>query len=477
MHHALKIVVLTGRRAASSIIPEGDPSQLTADDGANAPMYSAVHSPAFYDAGLNKTFMAWEAWTGVRSQQVAALDHATGYFSDIEGMGQSFLVDDEHGNPVIVLDHENHLHCFYGAHGNIAPTGMNHSSTRWPDDGAALDGSKWEIRQKIAGEYTYPHPILVGSGFHLFMRKGSSTGNYPLVLYETTALADGVATWGSEQSIVDFGADSRVYQGTAVLVGTKIHFVCAWADGASSIRQHVYYFVFDTANGDLENHDNSVSTAAGSLPVSLATANASYRIFEHTGGNGGYVPALAFDTDSNPFVAFLDGASTSYAVKVMKRTAGVWGSPETVDTTTDSAFGHYAIGPLPAGEMEVFYVSDPGGDWDRGGDIMRKVRSRGGTWGAAHTILAATTHALQGLNMVRDAHTDARVTFCEVTQDALDSSAGGLRVYLCGARGLITYQAEPEAAIVSAADGVELREDDAAELREDGFDELREVAA
>jgi hypothetical protein len=125
----------------------GSPDDYIANDGANAPMYSAVHSPAFYDAGLGKTFIAWEAWTGVRAEQITSLDHATGYFSDIEGVGRSFLVDDEHGNPVIVLDHENHVHCFYGAHGNLTPgtpKAMSHSSTRWPEDGTQLSGSKWE---------------------------------------------------------------------------------------------------------------------------------------------------------------------------------------------------------------------------------------------------------------------------------------------------------------------------------------------
>src|SRR5690606_26842073 len=75
------------------------PIGTIAEDGSSGPMYGAVHSPSFYDATLNKTFIAWEAWTGGgRAQQVTALDHATGYFSAVEGMGRSFLEDDEHGN-------------------------------------------------------------------------------------------------------------------------------------------------------------------------------------------------------------------------------------------------------------------------------------------------------------------------------------------------------------------------------------------
>lgn len=457
--------------------PPPDPGDYIAADGANAPQYSAVHSPAFYDAGLGKTFVAWEAWTGVRSEQVTSLDHATGYFSDVEGMGRSFLVDDEHGNPVIALDHENHLHAFYGAHNNLGPSpvGVKHSSTRWPVDGTALDGSKWEVRADIAGVYSYPHPVLVGSGFHLFLRTYSGGQQYPLTLRKTTALADGVATWGSEQALVDFGADSRVYQGNAVLVGTDIHFACTKADGSNTIHDNVYYFVYDTVTGALKNHDGSVSTASGSLPVSLATANSSYRINTH---NGGYIPVLAFDTSGDPFVAFSEGTGTSTTVKVMKRSAGVWGSAETVGNTS-GAFYHYALGPLPGGEMELLWSTDPDDDWPiRGGDIMRKVRSSGGTWGSAETILVATTHGLAGLNPVRNAHADARMTFTEVTQDAvpLDSVAGGLRVYLWGDGGLVAFQQAPAAGEAeTAADGNELREDGGIELREDGTNELREA--
>lgn len=429
-------------------------------------MYAAVHSPAFYDSTLGKTFVAWEAWAGGgRAEQVTALDHSTGYFSDIEGMGRSFLVDDDHGNPVIALDHENHLHAFYGAH----VSDMRHSSTRWPWDGAALDGSKWEVRANIAGNHTYPHPVMVGSTMYLFIRDYGATDNYSLGLMKTTALADGVATWGSNVSIVSFGNDTRVYQGTAVLVGTKIHFVCSKADGADTIREHVYYFVYDTVNGDLENHDGSVSTASGSLPVLLTAANASYRIFTHSGGNGGYIPVLAFDTNGDPFVAFSDGTGSTYSWKVMKRSAGAWGSPETVGNTA-SRFSGSAIGALASGQMELFW---------RDGGVKRKVRSSGGVWGAEQMILADESLNIGNINAVRNAHANARVTFAEEAADDTDATAatGSRRIYLWGDGGLIVYNQAPVSAINTTADGVELREDGFAELREDDSDELREAAA
>lgn len=462
--------------------PELDGGFIAAN-GANAPMYSAVHSPAFYDAGLNKTYVAWEAWTGVRSEQITSLDHDTGYFSDIEGVGQSYLVDDEHGNPVIVMDHEKHLHVFYGAHANLTPDPkeMKHSSTRWPEDGVALSGSKWAIQPGIAGLFTYPHPVLVGSGFHLFMRSYiAGDVSYPLVLYKTTSLADGVATWGAEQTILDFGADSRVYQGTTLLVGTDIHFVCSWAEGTTADeRKHVYYLVYDTVTGALCNHNKSFSVASGSLPMSLAQANTNCRIFEHSVNNGCYLPAMTFDTNGDPYVVINDGVieDSTFDIKVIKRTSGTWDSPVTVAPNINAKkFYHFALGPLPDAKVELVYVVNNDAWPTRGGDIMRRVRSTSGTWGAETVILRATTHGLGNLNAIRDADLLARFVFCEITQDALDLSAGDLKIYMWGSQGLIEYRQAPETVITSVTDGNELREDDSFELREDNDNELREVA-
>ena len=115
------------------------------------------------------------------------------------------------------------------------------------------------------------------------------------------------------------------------------------------------------------------------------------------------------------------------------------------------------------------------GAWVRGGDVMRKIRSSGGTWGDARTILKATTHGLNQLNMVRDAHPNARLVFSEATAGQTDSEAGGLKVYLWGAQGFVPYRQASGAAVETTEDGVELREDGGSELREDDFDELREV--
>ena len=56
------------------------------------------------------------------------------------------------------------------------------------------------------------------------------------------------------------------------------------------------------------------------------------------------------------------------------------------------------------------------------------------------TILKATTQGLSQLNMVRDGHVNARLTFSEARADVSDAAAGGLKVYLWGSRGFVGYR-------------------------------------
>lgn len=451
-----------------------------AKNGATVPWIGGgLTSPAIHDAGLGITFMSWEAWTGVRSQLVTSLDHATGYFSAIEGMGVSPLVNDDHGTPGIVLDHQGHLHGFYGAHGNLGGN-MRHSSTRWPWDGTPLPGSKWAVRAEVSGEYTYPRPIMVGSTMYLIMRgvDGGDDSNQPLTLRKTSALSDGVATWGSEEKLVDFGTDSRFYMGSALLNGTDIWIVACRSDGNDTTRKGVYLFILDTMDGSIRNYDGSTDTASGSLPINLTLANSDYRIFDH-GSNRGDIPAACFDTSGDFHVVFLDGTGINFALKHVSVSSGVLSSPATIDTikaATDVA-GYVeatALVALAADEIELWYPEDEAEAWANGGNMTRRIRSAGGVWGAARTVLRARNKALARPTPVVNGIADARVAFCEIQQGSTDAMAGGLKIYLWGAKGFVRYRQAPATPPASAAAGVELAEDGDKELREDGNDELRE---
>lgn len=420
------------------VIPPGDQNDYFINNGATTPIYGVASYPsALYSSALDKTFFAWEAWFNSRRETyVMALDHATGYFSEPEFVWPNSLSNDDHGAPVICLDDENHLHAFYGSHASD----QFHSSTRYAWDGTPDGGPKWKTRTTFtSGDFTYPKPFMVGSTMNLLLRETiNASTKMPLVRFATTALVAGVATWGSKVTLIDWGSDSRVYAGNGVLIGTDFHIVATKADWLDTIREHVYYFVLDTTTGNIENHDGSVVILAANLPVDLSESNADFRLFTHSGGNEGIIPALAFDTNGDPFVAFADGTGTAFDIKVIKRTSGTWGSPETVDTT-DFEHNLVAIGQLPSEEMELFYTLDPGTDWARGGDMMRKVRSAAGVWGSAQMVLAATDFALNVPSIVQNGDSLARVVFTEQKQVFTDPAVGELRVYVWGSDGLIPY--------------------------------------
>jgi hypothetical protein len=450
--------------------PTGSSGEFFADNGANQPVGGVAYgTSALYDAGL--TWVAWESWNGTtRIPEVTGYEHATGYWRDLTAVGISPLVDDDHGPPAICLDYEGHLHAFYGSHG----TEQRHSSSMEP---ISDDSSRWQVNPAIAGEYTYPHPVSVGSNIHLLMRKHvSASTKMPLVLRSTTALAAGVATWGSEVTLVDFDTDSRFYMGSVEKVGTDIHIIATRGYWTDTVREHVYYFIYDTVTGAVKNHDASTTVASGSLPVTETQANTSFRIFTHGGGNDdGGAPALCFDTNGDPHVLFKDGTGSSYAVKHIMRSAGVWSSPVTI-ATVDNRFNCPVLVQLSGARVEAWYPLDPGGSFTRFGNMVRRERSSAGAWGSELTILTAGSDGLGNPMPVLGGQAVARVVFCEALDSPLDAAAGDLRTYLYGTSGLIPYVATPEPSNSGTADGKELREDGDDELREDNSFELRETA-
>lgn len=457
--------------------PEVEDAIHFAADGANLPWHGWSFPCACYDAASTTTWVAWESWDGAaRVIRVAGYNHTTGYWTPITAAGVTPLVDDAHGPPATSLDHEGRLHIFFGSHG----TDQLHSSTRWPADGPPGEGSMWAVRAPLAGEYSYPHPCLVGSTLYLFLRETiTASTKMPLVLFKTTALADGVATWGSKETIVDFGADSRFYPGTAWVDGTDIHIVAtrtAFSD--PTVATDVYHFIYDTVTGDVRNTDGSVTIDVLDLPVDSTEADASFRVVDLTGTQSSY-PTGCRDTSGNIHICYLDGDGSTWDLKhVVAAPGAAFGAPTTV--TADVAMGagpYITLVALAEGAVAVYYPEDEAGLWASGGNIARKVLLAGGSWGPATTILAATDFALNQPMPVRDAHADARVAFSEITQTDDDADAGDLKLYLYGDGGFIGYETEPEEVVTPADSGQELREDGTIELREDDTIELREEPA
>lgn len=412
-------------------------------DGSTLSFHGWTFPNAIYDAGTGMTWIAWESYTtGGRGIRVTGYHHPTRQWMPDAWVGSHPLVNDGHGPASLMRDDEGYLHAFYGGHA----TTVFESVSRDPDD-----NTHWLYRNTFVGAFTYPHPCLVDGVVHLFMREtlGSSM---PFVVSKTMALSGGVATWGTKRTIIEFGAGTRVYVAATIIDGTDIHFVAVKTpySGTTTVT-NVYHFIYDTTDGSIRNADGSADIAVGSQPILLATADASFRVVAQTTTEGTY-PGFCIDTSGKLHIAYFDGNDPSFSLKHVVFSGGSWSAPTTITTLTQSPDTYLALVTLPAGEVAVYYPLDTGGSWARGGDMMRRVRSAGGSWGSAETVLAASTYALEQATPVRDAHPNARLVFSEVTQSDADTSGGDLKMYLVGDGGFVTrpVHARPTAITLSS---------------------------
>lgn len=384
----------------------------------------------------NKTYVAW-AFNGsinatpVPSRKgihIAAYDHGTETWSDRYAVGNFFLADDTHGNPALIRDADGYLHCFFGVHlGNL-----RYSVSTNPDD-----HTQWTSRPNFSGTVTYPHPVLIGSTIYLFERNDAVSSRRPITLRTATPSA-GVATFSAQSTIIDLDPDSRAYMTEAYAVGTDIHFTVSRSNEIDSERKHIYYFVYDTVTGAVENYNGSTSVASGSLPVTLTQANASFRIF-NSGSNDGAVASLAFDSSGDAHIIFVDGTSPTYSLKHMMLSGGAWSSPVTLASIVDRSPGggagaggvsNYAMVLGPSGTMQAWYTD--------GDNISRRIRSSGGTWLGAQVM--ATPNSSVGLSSIAsvfNAHSDLRVIFGENTALTDDVDVVLIDMYAYGDSGYV----------------------------------------
>src|SRR5687768_2282862 len=172
-------------------------------DGATTPWYgNATYPAAFHDPAGGRTWVTWEAFVaGARRVRCTVLDVATAEFGPIHDVGAQPMQNDDHGVPAIVMDHEGYVHWFHGPHERNM---LIHSTA------AANDPAAWIARGSLSADYTYPHPTAIDGAIYLFLRRRiASQTRRVLVLRKTTGLADGIPTFGGDQTIVDFGTDSR----------------------------------------------------------------------------------------------------------------------------------------------------------------------------------------------------------------------------------------------------------------------------
>lgn len=394
------------------------------------PGWEAVsNSAGYYDSGTNRTYIAWIMYpnpaytTGLKSARITYYDHTAGVWATPRTIGNFRLVDDDHGHPSVTVDAEGYIHVVYGSHVSINP--FQHSISKNPN---SIEG--WRFNKNIVYDGTYPNLITIGSTIYFLYRNDADPSRRPLT-FRTATPSGGDATFSGLSNLVDFGADSRFYLDSAQLRNsTEIHLIATRADAADTERRNVYYFIYDTVSGAVENYNKTASTA--SLPVSLAAANSDYRIFEHAAGSAGGVVGLQFDSSDRPHVLFIDGltSGTEYSLEHMYLDTGVWTSPESVATLTDKS--------PTTGYVDTVGVSADGADiWaiyqDSGtGDAVRRVWS-GGTWAPVEVLVASTGRPLGRFIAPKNSVAGLRCLIAEIVEGwSTDADALKSELWLAG---------------------------------------------
>lgn len=410
-------------------LPEG--LEWSAADAATSAFYGATTPPALYDPVGNTTWRVHEAWNGSnRLAVVHTYNHTTGVWAGPYTVFTNPLTDDDHGVPSIGMDSNGYVAVFGGSH--------NDSSCLVAVTTNPRDPTAWSSTINLATG-TYPHPYFASGAWLVFIRDGAN--NEKLLLRKSTSIASGVPTFGGNVEIGSFGADTRWYQGNGFVDGTDIHMLATRANGADTVRQDVYYLIYDTLTGAVRNFDGSVSTAAGSLPLDLATLNASYRIVDQTtGGTSGNIANVLKTDDGVTHITYVDGTGTDNKLYHKSNGGAGWSDPLEIGAfATNDALHRYDAQTLTksaiSGDVDIHWIAAYG-SFTRGGKSVKRLRAANGALGAqADVKIPERGYALDPVVAVLNGHPDMRVVLAERWYTASEEKQ--LRVYVAGDSGIV----------------------------------------
>ena len=417
-------------------VQEGDPFFFS--DAPGSPWYAqASPPPHVHYSDVNLTVMARESWRPAiarREAHAMIYDHAKSTWLPDVVLGVSGLTDDDHGVPAICRDSNGYLYCFYGAHNSQLRVSGSSLPNNW---------ATFREFSTITGTLSYPHPVAVGSDIWLFLRDSTNSTRMTGVVCRRTAVSvAGTPTWGSRTTIIDFDPDSRVYIANMFARGTDIHFLASRANAADTLRQNVYYFIWDTTTSALKNLAGSFNTTT--FPVTKAQCDANFLVIDQqTGGLGGGIPVFAFDTDNNPHVIYKEGVvgSGDYDLYHTYYNGSTWSSAVKVgDFPTGNDNHRYdgmTIVPRASGIMDVYWVTQGTVTGRaRNGAISVRQRAANGTWGSVTQVMDDTaTYGLGNPSTVLNASSLIRTAWAE--DDPNTTTERQLKGYAYGDSGLV----------------------------------------
>jgi hypothetical protein len=422
---------------------------------------------AVYSSTMDKTIVAITdfvsvAGTSTKQVRLYGYDHTAGswlasadlYTDASSGTGTQPEADD-HGVGALLVDHQTYIHAFGGAHNGA----LKHVSSN-----ASGDVANFTARTSPGSTYAYPHPVLVGSQINLFCRSFDGSLQYNLIARRTSALNNGVATWGSELPVLSFGDNTRVYLGQSIAVGTDIYLVCTQADFGDTTRKHVYILVYDTVTGNVRNLANTKTVLAASLPVGLSDADTFFRVVGYGAGEEGVTPSMCIENGRLHigYTQGVDGAANvrhryfdlaTGAQQGGVNELGSTNNPRNTVTVAPGAAGIEARWTTNVGAVSEYQTNAAQAvAYASGGDMWGASWTIGGGWTTAARIRAATrSHKLDGPNYVLNANAAIRWMYAERASDTQYKLGGNLRSFAYGDSGILKRNWGDEAEVTAWA--------------------------
>lgn len=260
----------------------------------------------------------------------------------------------------------------------------------------------------------YQYPVAVGNTIYLFIGQNNSS---PFnIVVQTITVSGQTSSYGSVVSLVNFGPTTTNFtfmDNPIIDSNGYITFTGNLGANSAANQQNVYFFRWVPSTGALLNIDGSVSTAAGSLPINLVTAAASYEVYS-SGGLSANVANHNFDNAGNIHFSWSDA---NYQIGGVNGCVhGIWsGSGTSITNITAIIAGDAgSVVPKPDGTVDI-YTSVANGRYSAGqGFDIYKTNVNGTTVGTPVLVdECANLFGLAGVNAIVNPHANARVIWGE----------------------------------------------------------------
>jgi hypothetical protein len=374
--------------------------------GVSQPLYGIInHSQALHYK--NKTFITFIGKNTINLSLYAVLfDHASKQLSPTVKIGESPLMNDDHGNPSLSIDSKNYLHIFFGSHNSNA---LHYKSC------TPLDICSWQLESELIGSLTYPQIYSKDGYMYSFFRQGGAS-NGKIVLYTSP---DNGQTWTSPEDIIQIVPHSGgIYLGGSTRIGSNIYFAWTKHENAPFERRNIYYARYNVNTRHLYNARGEDQ----GLTINDAEALSNCLVTD-TGADETNQPSLQL-YNRVPYLIYPRSNWYWY----FKYWRGDSWSPEQLICFNGHKYNYSDFIINNSTDIEAYLTVSPRLGI-RGGNIEKWVWN-GYTWGIEE-VIAEPTHYMLGFPYVPINHSnDLKLIFCEINPD--DYSVSDLEIYVSG---------------------------------------------